>query len=442
MAELVMQLLDRFRNGKGIGAIFARGAVRSFSAKALGLGVGFLLQIVMARALGIEQFGIYAFALSWVNVLLFLVLLGANKAILRFLPTYQLSESTAQIAGLLRWATSRTLKAGLAVCLAIWGYLIFFAAAEDQDLIKTMALAAVLLPVFGLSQLRQAGLNAMKQVFRAELADTFLRPILLISLVASWLWFHKEPLMAYQAMLMQLGAAVVSFLIGARWLMLALPETARSTNPIYDVKVWQSMALPMMIVAGIQILLKQTDVIMLGIITSTTESGIYSVMVRISSFAMFGLAAVNAMAAPMIAELHASGQKTALQQVVTLAVRGSVLFMLAASALLVIFVEPITALYGQGFNLGLTAFYILIFGQAVNAATGPVGFIVSMTGHQILLAKVQGASAVINILLNIILIPRYGMVGAAISTAISMATWNVWLLIYVRKTLKIRISPL
>ncbi|MCU7878590.1 MAG: flippase [Candidatus Thiodiazotropha sp. (ex Lucinoma borealis)] len=442
MAELVMQLLDRLKNGKGVGAIFARGAVRSFSAKALGLGIGFLLQIVMARALGIEQFGIYAFALSWVNVLLFLVVLGANKAILRFLPTYQLSESTAQIAGLLRWATSRTLIAGLAVCLAIWGYLTFFAAAGDQDLIKTMALAAVLLPFFGLSQLRQAGLNAMKQVFRAELADTFIRPILLISLVVYWVWFHKEPLVAYQAMLMQLGAVVVSFLIGTRWLMLALPDTTRRTDPIYDVKVWQSMALPMMIVAGIQILLKQTDVIMLGIITSTTESGIYSVMVRLSNFAMFGLAAVNAMAAPMIAELHASGQKAALQRVVILAVRGSVLFMLAASALLVIFVEPITTLYGQGFNIGLIAFYILLIGQAVNAATGPVGFIMSMTGHQMLLAKVQGASAVINILLNMVLIPRYGLEGAAIATAISMATWNVWLLIYVRKILKIRISPL
>ncbi|MES9825020.1 MAG: flippase [Candidatus Thiodiazotropha endolucinida] len=442
MAELVMQLLCQFKNGKGVGATFARGVVRSFSAKALGLGVGFLLQIVMARALGIEHFGIYAFALSWVNVLLFLVLLGANKAILRFLPTYQLSECNAQMTGLLRWATLRTLKAGLAVCLAIWGYLILFAAAENQDLNKTMALAAVLLPVFGLSQLRQAGLNAMKLVFRAEIADTFIRPILLISLVVSWIWFHKEPLAAYQAMVMQLGAAVVSFLIGTRWLMLALPDATRSTDPIYDVKVWQSMALPMMIVAGIQILLKQTDVIMLGIITSTTESGIYSVMVRLSSFAMFGLAAVNAMAAPMIAELHASGQKTALQRVVTLAVRGSVLFMLAASALLVFFVEPITALYGQGFNIGLTAFYILLIGQAVNAATGPVGFIVSMTGHQMLLAKVQGTSAVINILLNMILIPRYGMVGAAIATAISMTTWNVWLLIYVRKILKIRISPL
>lgn len=437
-----MQFLGRLKNGKGIGAIFARGAVRSFSAKALGLGIGFLLQILMARALGIEQFGIYAFALSWINVLLFLVVLGTDKAILRFLPTYQLSESIAQMAGLLRWATLRTLIAGLAVCLAILGYLTFFAAAEDQDLIKTMALAAVLLPFFGLSQLRQAGLNAMKQVFRAELADTFLRPILLISLVVYWVWFHKEPLVAYQAMLMQLGAVVVSFLIGTRWLMLALPDTTRRTDPIYDVKVWQSMALPMMIVAGIQILLKQTDVIMLGIITSTTESGIYSVMVRLSNFAMFGLAAVNAMAAPMIAELHASGQKAALQRVVTLAVRGSVLFMLAASALLVIFVEPITALYGQGFNIGLIAFYILLIGQAVNAATGPVGFIMSMTGHQMLLAKVQGASAVLNILLNMVLIPRYGLEGAAIATAISMATWNVWLLIYVRKILKIRISPL
>lgn len=439
--EPVVKLFERLKNGNGVGAIFARGALRSLIAKALGLGIGFLLQIVIARVLGIEQFGVYAFALSWVNILLVFTLFGANKAIIRFLPPYRLSESTALMAGLLRWASSVVLSAGLALCLALWAFLFLSDAVQNRELVRTMALASLLLPILGLSQLRQAGLIAMKQVFRAEFADTFIRPLLLIILAVSWHWVLDAPVVAHQAMLMQLAATIVAFLIGARWLKQALPNKINVVTPSYDVKVWRLMALPMMFIAGIHILLKQTDVIMLGMITGTTESGVYSVMSRLSNLAMFGLGAATAMAAPMIAELHDSGKMTALRRVITLTIRGSLFFMLGASAFLICFGEAITTLYGPGFAAGLSALYILLIGQAVNAATGPLNSVVSMTGHQMHLAKVQGITATINIFLNLCLIPRFGMVGAATATTTAIAISNLWLLFYVHKHLNIRVSP-
>lgn len=437
---MIMALRGRLA-GKGIGAIFAKGAFRSFAAKSLGLMTGFILQITLARLLGIDQYGIYAFALSWINVLMFVAVSGFDKTLLRFVPVYCKGGDYGKCNGLLSRGLGVVAGSGAVLTLGMLAYLHWLGTGMAPALTSTLAVAALLLPVLAMSQLRTAGLNAVKQVFRSELSDSFIRPVIIIVAVLAIARVQSGPIQAYEAMWVQLGATVVAFFIGARWLLHAIPAEVRRAAPSYDWRLWLSMALPMLLVAGIQTVLKQTGVIMLGTLQDTTASGIYSVMVRLSDLAMFGLAAANAMAAPMIAELYATGRRPELERVVQLAVRGSLAFMVLASGGLVLFGGSLAALYGEGFDVGLTALYILLAGQAINAATGPVGFVVSMTGHQAKLAKVQAISAVINIALNALLIPRYGMPGAAIATATAMAFWNLWLMHFVRRELGIRISP-
>lgn len=437
----MLTLIKRIRNGNGIGAIFARGAARSFMAKTLGLAIGFILQITMARILGIGQYGIYVFALSWINVLLFVTVLGWDKTILRFIPVYFNDREYGKSNGLLRRSLLVVSASGTLVCVAMLAYLQLLGKGMDSAQTHTMMIAALLLPVLALSQLRQAGLNAVKQVFRSELTDTFIRPAIIIAAVLTIAIARAEPMQAHEAMWIQLTAAIVAFFIGARWLFNAIPPVVRHAAPTYDWRTWFGMAIPMLLVAGIQTFLKQTDVIMLGILQDTTAAGIYSVMVRLSDLAMFGLLAANAMAAPMIAELYASGKRAELERVVQLAVRGSLAFMVLASIGLVLFGKAIVSLYGEGFESGLVALYILLAGQIINASTGPVGFVVSMTGHQNKLALVQAVCAVLNIVLNALLIPRYGMQGAAIATATAMVCWKIWLLIFIRRAIGIRISP-
>jgi hypothetical protein len=103
---------------------------------------------------------------------------------------------------------------------------------------------------------------------------------------------------------------------------------------------------------------------------------------------------------------------------------------LAAAAAAVLFGAEILTLFGPTFSAGHTALVILVFGHLVRAGTGLVGDLLGLTGHQKLNAWVLALSAVLNVILNALLIPRYGIAGAAAATAVSMAFWNVglWLL--------------
>lgn len=432
---------SRLRSGSGIGATFARGAFRSFAAKVLGLGMGFVLQVTLARLLGVELFGVYAFALSWVTLLIFVCLSGLDKTILRFLGIYLKRKELGLARGLLLGASAWVGFAAVLLTVSTWIILYVRADELDPRFVKTMAVAALLYPVLALSRLRLVSLNALKRVFRSEFGDSFLRPLLMVATLLSLTWLTSSRLQPHEAMTVHVAAAVVAFAVGARWLWRALPADARRHPPAYAWSDWRAMAMPMMVIGGMQVAMKQTDVIMLGTLAGTTQSGIYSVMDRLADFAHFGLLATSAMAAPMIAQLHAAGRRQELQRVVTLAVRGSLIFMMATTAVLLIFGRWITGLYGPGFEVGLPALYILLVGQAINAATGPVGLLVSMTGHQVIMAKVQGAVVVLNVLLNLLLIPRYGLVGAAVATSTSVVLRNVWFAIFVWRELKIKLIP-
>ena len=89
--------------------------------------------------------------------------------------------------------------------------------------------------------------------------------------------------------------------------------------------------------------------------------------------------------------------------------------------------------FGLDFIEGKTALYVLLFGQLINVLCGPVGYILMMTNKQKILRNIIVVSALLNISLNILLIPEYGILGAAFATTASLILWNISSLIYVYK---------
>jgi O-antigen/teichoic acid export membrane protein len=78
---------------------------------------------------------------------------------------------------------------------------------------------------------------------------------------------------------------------------------------------------------------------------------------------------------------------------------------------------------------------ILTVGQFINSASGSVGYILQMTGHQKFHQNVILIGTILNIILNWFLIPLYGIIGASIASVISMFFWNIVFSLKVRKTL-------
>ncbi|MGH8624652.1 MAG: polysaccharide biosynthesis C-terminal domain-containing protein, partial [Gammaproteobacteria bacterium] len=168
------------------------------------------------------------------------------------------------------------------------------------------------------------------------------------------------------------------------------------------------------------------------------EAGIYEAAAKTAMLASLFLTAVSATAAPMIASLHGRGDHASLQGIVTSATRWMWFPSLVIALGLIFLASPILGLFGPVFAEGRWALRLLALGQLINASTGPVGYLMGLTGYQNLSARVFGITAMVNIVLNATFIPIWGLEGAALATMGTTILWNVWLYILIKKHLGIR----
>lgn len=418
-------------------AIVARGAIGSFVVKILGAAIAFGLHILLARLLGVSQYGIYVYAITWLNILAILCLLGFHTSLVRFIAAYKAQEKWGLLRGIVHRSTQFVVIFSLLIG-GIAGIVVWFLRSRiGHDQAATFGVALILLPVLALVRLREASLRALKRVVLSSLPDRIIRPLLLAAILSGLYLYLRQPLQATQAMAINLIAVFAALVIGTLWLVKQLPEQVRDAQPIYAHREWLRVSLPLLLVAGMAMVLNQTDIIMLGAIRGSDEAGIYSAASRISSLVVFALMAINAILAPMVSELYHTGRMEELQRIVTLAARVIFAFTLMFSIILVVFGKFALSLFGAEFVVTYVPLLILLCGQIVNALAGSVGLIMTMTGHQNQAGAIFAVSAAVNIILNALLIPLMGLVGAAISTAVTMVLWNITMLVYVQRRLGI-----
>jgi O-antigen/teichoic acid export membrane protein len=176
---------------------------------------------------------------------------------------------------------------------------------------------------------------------------------------------------------------------------------------------------------------------MIGALVGTTETGLYTAARKIAGLLIFPLMAVNSILAPMVVALYKSNSRAKLQSTVSLAVN-SIFFLTAAIALVTAIAgQPILGLFGSEFRGAYFLLLIHLFGQLINAMAGPVALLLNMTGYHNDTAKILLVSTFVNIILNALLIPDYGAVGASIATAVATILWNVAMAIIVWQKMRI-----
>ena len=432
----VSKVLYKLR-GEGLGATLVRGSGGLFLVNVASLGLSFLTAIVLARTLGTEHFGIYTYALVWIQVLTILAQLGFKTSLLRFMPAYIFKEQWALLRGLLIKSTQYVAAASLVLAsiaaTLIWalrGYM-------GADQVTTLWISLVLLPVLSLSSLRVASLRALKLALKSGINDSLIRPTVFLGGVLALAYVSRTPLSAQHVMVLNILAAVVTFIIGTVWLVRAFPSEMRGVTASFAHSEWLSVSLPMFLIAGMNFIANKTDILMIGAYLGPTETGIYAVATRVAGLVTFGLSAVNAMIAPMISELYSAGQHRELQRIVALAAKGIFAFTVVASAGLILLGPYLLSIFGKDFGVSYIPMLILVGGTTVSALSGSVGFLMVMTKHQREASVIIGISALLNVILNALLIPTVGLIGAAMSTAVTTVLWNLVMLIFVQRRLNI-----
>lgn len=433
------QRLHGIAAGEGLRARLLRGGAGSAVIQAGNRVLVLALGIVLARALGPEGYGVYAYAFAIMSLLM----VAAEAGV----PTLLLREVAAGLErarwGLLRGALRRAVQfvvaasalVSLAGLLAVW----FLADRLSPAELHTTVLMLAVLPLAALARTVAHAMRGLDRVVTGQAIELLVRPLLVLAAVAVLFSLSPGWRAPQYAMAAQLGAVAVTALAG--WWVLGrhMPAEARHRRPEYRTRQWLKSALPFTLIGGAGIINNQADIIMLGWFRPSEDVGIYRVAVQGALLVAFGLQAVNAVVASHFSRLYAGGDMAGLQRLVTTSAR---IVLLAAAPVAVAFVlagDVIAGwVFGAEFAASHGALAILSVGQLFNAAFGSVGFLLNMTGHESDTARTLWMTAALNVALNGLLIPFFGKEGAAVASAVSLVTWNVMLYRLVRKQLGIR----
>jgi O-antigen/teichoic acid export membrane protein len=171
-------------------------------------------------------------------------------------------------------------------------------------------------------------------------------------------------------------------------------------------------------------LLFWTDYFVFSHYAKGAELGVYAAAVRVAQALVLFLIAVNYMFSPFVADLHARGERERLDGLFKTLTRWVVAGSLPILLLLVIVPGPVLRLFGGGFQSGTAALRILLIGQAVNVATGSVGFILIMVGRTGWDLAVYAASFLLDLAVAFALVPHLGAEGAALAQAVTLVASN------------------
>lgn len=409
----------------------------SLVAKISGVAAEFLLQVLLARLLGVTEYGIFIYIFTWVSVLAMISVVGMDTATIKFVSTYNANKDWNLLKGFIGRTLQIISLSGFCVAGLLLIILLLTARSESGEFWKLYLSAGILIPLIGLNRIKQSIFRGLKYVIRYEVSDNVIRPILFGVAVYLFYEINQKPPDAGVTLFYYLVVTMAVIVYGSKWIHGLLASKLSSIQPAYKTGVWIRVALPLFLVSGMQLVLGQTDIIMLGALVDTNNAGFYSAATRISVVVTFGLLSVNSILAPLIAELYASHNMEKLQKIILYSARIAFLFTLITSVILAMIGGWVLGWFGSEFTVAYKALLILLAGQMVNAYCGSVGVILTMTDNQNVAARIFTGCALLNIILNYLLIPRYGMEGAAISTACTIALLNILLLITVRKRLKL-----
>lgn len=194
---------------------------------------------------------------------------------------------------------------------------------------------------------------------------------------------------------------------------------------------------PIMLSSSIVIFLAWSDKILLGVYNTEENIAVYDIAVRIATLITFNLEAINSILASKISRYYKENQIFELNKVVQFSSKVNTILALGIFVILLLFSKTILGFFGEEFLTARVALIILAFGQMFNSFCGPVGNILHMTGNQKEFRNIMAYTLVINIILNLILIQKFGINGAAIATTFSLVFWNFFGVLLIRRKLGI-----
>jgi O-antigen/teichoic acid export membrane protein len=408
--------------------------------KVMGAGLAFAFNVVIARKIGAEGSGIFYLALTVATVATIFGRMGLDNAVLRFTAANASVSDWAAVKGVYRKGMSISLAASavttaVVFVLSSWIAGTIFSKPEIASPLRWMSLS--ILPI-SLAFLHSEALKGLKKIFGyAFIQGQNGVSLSLFSLAGLYL---LGALGVQGAVLSYVLSAAVTATIGYFLWRHATPQL-KGIAGNFRASMLLKTSMPLFWVSSMNVILTWTSTFFLGIWGSSREVGIFSMASRTALLISLVLMAVNSIAAPKFAALYAKGDKKTLGRIT---VNSSGLMAVLASPVFLTFVFAphwVMGFFGPKFADGSTALIILSVGQFVSVCSGSVQYLLMMSGNEKDVRNDVFLTVAVNVGLNCLLTPKFGITGAAIAASTGLAVRNIAAVWIVKHRLGIQSMP-
>tara|TARA_B100000795_G_scaffold195831_1_gene149963 strand:- start:1168 stop:2499 length:1332 start_codon:yes stop_codon:yes gene_type:complete len=418
---------------KTFSEIFKKGGW-SFLMRIGGQVMGFLLTLIIAHYFGAKGLGDYVLSLVVLRVFTLFSKLGMDTFSIRFIASFAKKE---------KWKSIQLLRNKIARLLSftslIFSLLMYCFSQDIANLINTnvqhVRLNAFFVLPMAFFMLHYQSLRGLKKIiefsfFYRMSQATF--SIISIFIITQFILDGNVPIYAYLSSLAIVSLlAFISFSYNYNQL-----KKINDNEQIEDLQYSDilKVSIPLMFAQSVQFIMAWTDKLMIGNMRSPEEVGIYFTAFKLSMFASIVLMSVNSIVAPMFAEVYGKKDLDGLKKIAHQSSKIIFLTTLPLVLCFLMFPDFLLGLFGPEFaEKGVIAFMLLSFGKLISSLSGSVGNILQMTGKQVVFMNILFCGAIVNVVLNLFLIPKFGINGAALASMISLSLWNLIMVYFVKR---------
>jgi len=415
----------------------AKEATISFMGMGFGDGARYLFTAILARFAGVEFLGIYSLASSVTRIGEVFGRAGLHSGVMRFVSRLDKETEIETV----RQRILSGLKLGLLfgivimilqIALADW---LAFELFNGSDLLKTvLIISAVSLPFATIMAISAFATQGYKLLKYKVMVLNIIRPaIMLVCVLVSISFFTKDTAVKYPLLI----SAVISSFAAIIFLnKLTNIKISQIFSGVIDKELLR-FSYPLMFVTILGTLMHWMDILMLGYFTDTSTVGLYHPAARTAGLLRTVLLAFMGIFAPMMSDYHRQGEVGEMGKLYKLIVRWIVSLSLPLAIIIIIYSKKIMMLFGVQYLSASNVLMVLTTAAFIQTLFGGGGQTLTMTGF----TKVNLFNSIIvvliNITLNLLWIPQYGIIGAAYATLISMALLGLLRIVEVNHLIKI-----
>ena len=427
---------ENFRPEAGYDAYVGRIA-RGFGVSSAGQGVGRLLGYATHAAVawmhGPAQLGFYALGITLVQVANILSQLGLDNGVVRYVAHHGAGGDTARIRGTILQSLAVTFA--LSVALSALTFLGAGFLAHDlfgkpflETMFRAFAGAIPFLTIMSMALWATQGFGTMKY---AAFVGQILRPLANLVLVVVFYLLGVQILGAVAAYVLSMafGAALALYCLGR-----VFPGLLEG-RPEYESRELSAVSAPMIVANVTQYANLWIAVAVLGVFEPVSVVGIYNVAARTAALSALILVAFGGIFSPLASSLYRQERRGELGRLYDEVSRWSFTGALAFFLITTLLARDIMGVFGEAFVSGWPVIVVIAAGQLFNSSVGPTARLLAMTGHQKVVMVCSAGSAASAVVLSLLLVPAYGILGAATATAAALVLANVATLFFVRRRL-------